>query len=254
MKKVVFFIFLVSQFVFSQTQSNSQSHFNNAAILYNKANYKAAAELYETIIQDNKETSEEVYFNLGNCYYQLDKIAPAIYNYEKALQINPTSEKILTNLELAQNKTIDKIKVIQKSGVSKLVNNIINLFHYDTWAWLAVFFGFGCTLFFSLYYFSNTSSLKRIFFGLLLVSLFFCLLSVVFGFSQKETIESKTAAIVFATATEAKQAPRSNSKTIMTLHEGTKVFIIATEGKWFQVQLTDNSEVWIEKEAVIELR
>jgi hypothetical protein len=37
---------------------------------------------YETVLTQNKHSSE-LYFNLGNAYYKLNKVAPSIYNYEK---------------------------------------------------------------------------------------------------------------------------------------------------------------------------
>ena len=41
-------------------------------------------------LKSGKE-SAEVYFNLGNAYYKLNRVAPAIYNYEKSLQLKPTT-------------------------------------------------------------------------------------------------------------------------------------------------------------------
>ena len=45
--------------------------------------------------------SSELYFNLGNCYYKLNKVAPTIYNYEKALLLDPLNEDAKNNLVFA---------------------------------------------------------------------------------------------------------------------------------------------------------
>ncbi|MBP6755636.1 MAG: BatE protein, partial [Bacteroidia bacterium] len=39
-----------------------------------------------------------------------------------------------------------------------------------------------------------------------------------------------------------------------TLHEGTKVFVLETLGKWKKIQLTDGTEGWIESPAIREVK
>jgi tetratricopeptide (TPR) repeat protein len=47
-----------------------------------KGQYQQAIDAYSSVLSTNKQSSE-LYYNNGNSYYKLNKVAPAIYNYEK---------------------------------------------------------------------------------------------------------------------------------------------------------------------------
>ena len=64
--------------------------------LYRKEKYEEAITVYETILK-GKQQSVALYYNLGNAHYKLHHIAPAIYNYEKALLLDPSDEEVQTN-------------------------------------------------------------------------------------------------------------------------------------------------------------
>ena len=81
-------------------------------------------------------------YYLANCYYKTHQVAPAIFNYEKALLVNPDFENAKTNLEFAKKLQLDDIKVIPKVGLGTLLFDATKIMHYDTWAWLAVTFSF----------------------------------------------------------------------------------------------------------------
>ena len=73
MKKILYLLLLTSQFFAAQTG------FEKGNALYQKGKYEEAIAAYETVLGSKKE-SAELYFNIGNCYYKLNKVAPAIYN------------------------------------------------------------------------------------------------------------------------------------------------------------------------------
>jgi uncharacterized protein YgiM (DUF1202 family) len=51
-----------------------------------------------------------------------------------------------------------------------------------------------------------------------------------------------------------KSEPQKASPATFILHEGTKVFVEETLGKWKKIQLTDGTEGWIESEAIREVK
>ena len=131
MKNILYIFLLLTQVLFAQ------GSFKNANEMYQKGDYNGAIRSYESIL-DAKQESAEVYFNLGNCYYKLNKVAPAIYNYEKALTLKPNDKDILNNLNFAKKLTIDEIKEVPKVGFEKLVRDFTATYHYNTWAWISV--------------------------------------------------------------------------------------------------------------------
>lgn len=108
MKKIVFF--LLVQFVtlgaFAQ-----EATIKEAEVAYTKEDYGKAIELYEGLLKTHGE-SAEIYYNLGNAYYKENKIAPAILNYERALLLDPGDGDIRFNLQLARQKSVDKIEPV----------------------------------------------------------------------------------------------------------------------------------------------
>ncbi|MEK8178945.1 tetratricopeptide repeat protein [Flavobacterium buctense] len=247
MNKLLFILLFVSQIIWAQTPFEQGNQY------YQKENYQAAINSFESIVNAGKE-SAEVYFNLGNAYYKLHKVAPAIYNYEKALLLSPNDEEIKTNLDFARKMTIDDIKVIPKVGFQKLISDFTSKYYYDTWAWIAVAFAFLFLAFFAGYYFSKKTILKRIFFFGMFGWLAGIGLSAASGFYEKNRINNEKPAIIFAESTALKNEPKVNSQEATVLHEGTKVYILESIANWKKVELTDETTGWIEDSAIKEIK
>ena len=247
MKNLLILFLLTSQFLFAQ------SGFEKGNDLYQNGKYEQAISEYNSVLATNKH-SGELYFNLGNCYYKLNKVAPAIYNYEKALVLTPEDAEITNNLRFAQKLQIDEIKVIPKVGFSKMIHDFASIFHYNTWAWISIGFSALFLLFFIGYYFSQTTFTKRIYFFGMFALIGLLLISVSIAISEKNDFENERPAIVFAEMVLVKSEPQMASNAIFTLHEGTKVFVMETVGNWKKIQLTDGTEGWIEKTAIKEVK
>ncbi|WP_298116328.1 tetratricopeptide repeat protein [Flavobacterium sp.] len=249
MKKFFYLFLFISASVFATDVSNP---FVDGNLQYNDGKYEAAITSYESVLA-NGQQSAELYFNLGNCYYKLHKVAPAIYNYEKALQLNPNDQEIQTNLDFARKMAIDDIKIIPKVGFDKLISEFTSCYRYDTWAWIAVVFGFVFLAFFIGYYFSPTAFKKRIYFTGMFVVLMVIIISVSAGISEKNRLETEKTAIVFAETASVKGEPKVSSTETILLHEGTKVYILESIANWKKIQLTDETTGWISDEAIKEL-
>jgi len=112
MKKFLFLIILWTLPALAQ----NESLFDKANSAYNEGNYEIAIDNYEQILE-NGETSAALYYNLGNSYYKLNNLAPSIYYYEKALQLDPNDNDIRNNLAIAQNLVIDDVAAPASSGL-----------------------------------------------------------------------------------------------------------------------------------------
>ncbi|MEC4004290.1 tetratricopeptide repeat protein [Flavobacterium sp. SUN052] len=246
MKKILYIIVLITQFSFAQDAFEKGNQY------YQKGNFQQAISNYESVLVSGNQ-SAELYFNLGNCYYKLHKVAPAIYNFEKALQLNPNDQEIQTNLDFAKRMTVDDIKEIPQVGFNKLLQNLVSIFNYDTWASIAVIFAFLFLLSFVGYYFSPSAVKKRIFFTSMFVIFIGILVSVSSAISEKSRISNEKAAIVFAEKASVKSEPKLSATETILLHEGTKVFILESIANWKKVQLTDETTGWISDEAIKEL-
>lgn len=252
MKNLVY-IFLLSTNIFF-AQAFQSAGFENGNVLYKQGNYQEAIDVYETIIYRSQKQSPELYYNLANCYYKLNKVAPTIFYYEKALLLNRNFEPAANNLELAKKLQIDDIKVIEKVGIGKLIQNATSSLGYDAWAWIAVGFGLLFLLFFVGYYFSEASLIKRVLFTGMLAILLSIIISISSAIFEKSQAENNKSAIVFDEVTTLLTLPESSAKEIMKLHEGTKVFILSGNKTFKKVQLTNWVEGWIESKSIKEIK
>ena len=80
MKKI---IFIISIILYLPTFADNPL-FIEANHHYNTENYSSAISLYDSIIENNLESSA-IYYNLGNCYYKTQDWANAIWYYDKSL-------------------------------------------------------------------------------------------------------------------------------------------------------------------------
>ncbi|EMY3583460.1 tetratricopeptide repeat protein [Flavobacterium psychrophilum] len=247
MKNILFIFLLITQTFWAQTA------FDKGNNLYQKGNYQEAITVYESVVKSGQQ-SAELYFNLGNCYYKLNKVAPAIFNFEKALLLNPNDSEIRKNLAFAQKMTIDEVVETPKVGFAKIIRDFTSSYHYDTWAWIAIVFSVLFLICFVGYYFSNTTMLKRIFFTSMLFILLFAMVSVFAGFFEKNQSNNDRPAIVFADITLVKSEPKSTAQDAFVLHAGTKVFVLESLNNYKKIQLLDLKEGWIEKSAIKELK
>ncbi len=248
MKNIFYIIVLLITQVFF-----AQGNFEQANSLYQNGKYKEAVVAYESILK-SKQHSAELYYNLGNCYYKLNKVAPAIYNYEKALVLNPDDADVINNLKFAQKRTIDEIKVVPKVGFAKLLRDFTGIYPYNTWAWISIGFSVLFLLAFVGYYFSAFTQTKRIFFFGMFLFLVFLVISVAAALFEKSHWENERPAVVFADIAEVYSEPQKASSAVVVLHEGTKVFVIETVSKWKKIQLTDGTEGWIDMQAIKEVK
>jgi len=248
MKNILYLFLLISQVFFAQTG------FEKGNALYQKGQYQQAADEYENIIKEDKQHSAELYFNLANCYYKLNKVAPSIYNYEKALVLKPNDAETLNNLKFAKKLTIDEIKEVPKVGFEKLIQNFTSIFDYNMWAKISVGIAFVFLLSFIGYYFSELTLTKRIYFIGMFILLVALVVSVTAGISEKSNYENDRPAIVFAEMSEVRSEPQKAGSAIFLLHEGAKVYVIETLGTWKKIELTDGTEGWIDSTTIREVK
>lgn len=217
---------------------------------YNESNFQEAISSYERIL-DSGVHSAELYFNLANAYYKLNRIAPSIYYYEKALQLSPNDKEIKSNLAFAQNMTIDAIEVIPEVGLSKIFKGFVNTFSFDLWALISVILVIVFVLLFLGYYFSQATAKKRLAFVVSSGSLIVAVVALFFAFQKFEYDRKDQPAIVFAQESEVKTDPNLRSEIAFVIHEGTKVQVLEHyQENWTKIKLSDGKTGWIVSEDV----
>ena len=250
MKRLVFTIVLCISFTASSQEVVKL--FAEGNTFYKEGDYNRAIGLY-LAIEEQGYQSDDLFFNLGNSYYKLNKVAPSIYYYEKALKINPRHEDALFNLSFAKRMTIDVIEELPKSFLQRFSENIIQKLPFDTWAIIAVMASFLASLLFLLYHFSASSKKKLFFFNTTILAVFILGVSVFFAFSNFDSVQKNRIAIIFAPKTEIMNAPTNSSDEVFELHEGTKVLILDELDNWKKIKLADGKIGWIKDDDLKEV-
>ena len=238
MKKLIFLLFL--QISFSQSPSIL---FENANSSYIDGNYQDAINGYKQII-DNGLESSELYFNLGNCYYKLNKVAESNFYYEKALILSPNDKEVLNNLSFARNLRIDLIEDLPQTQIKNKIDFVTSRFSDRVWAYISIG---SIILFFILsllYLFSYKSSIKRFYFTLSLISLLFSIFFSSILWSNNKKKESISTGIIFSKELPVFSEPNIDDE-IFILHEGTKVELIEKLIGWQKIKLSNGAEGWV---------
>lgn len=241
MKKIVFLLWIVANSVSAQ---NADSLFVAANNFYKNGNFETAIENYQKIASQNL-ISSELYYNLGNSYYKLNKVGPSIYYYEKALQLDPLNEDVKKNLVFAKRLALDNIKELPQTFLQKLNTDYLQKLSYDQWAILVIVFSIVGSILFLLFFFEERPSKKRLYFATSVGSFLFLISSLLITNNQYHLSKNNTEAIVFADKTEVRNAPTLNSEKVFTLHEGTKIIVLDRVDNWKKIKLADGKIGWI---------
>lgn len=249
MKKIVFLMVLLTSF---SGRSQHAEVFDAANEAYSEGNYREAVEKYKAILEDG-ETSAALHYNLGNAYYKLNEIGRSIYQYEKALQLDPGDEDIRNNLEFARNMAVDDIEKDSLSGFARIFESTTSAFTPEGWGWIGIICMLVFVFFILTFYFSKGTTLKRIFF---IGGIFFFILaisSVVIAMMKVNLVQERQYAIVLAEEAEIRSEPNLRSAENFLLHEGAKVRVTETYQEWFEIEIPNGSQGWILQEAVKKL-
>ena len=94
--------------------------------------YDKAVEEYSAILEGG-EYSMELYYNLANAYFKMEKIGKAILYYNKALRIAPSQEDVLHNLAIAETRTKDKITAVPEFFLHRWMRVVRNSVSCNAW-------------------------------------------------------------------------------------------------------------------------
>jgi tetratricopeptide (TPR) repeat protein len=249
MKKTFFLLLLIANVVVAQS---TEELFKDANELYKNEKIANAIELYKKI-ETQGMMSTELYYNLGNSYYKLNKVGPSIYYYEKALKLNPLNDDVRNNLVFAKRLALDNIEALPKTVFQKFSKNWLQKLSYNQWAIVVIVFSFLGSLLFLLYYFAHSPGKKRFYFATSILSFLLLLFSFLITYNQYSFAKSNKIAIVFVEKTKVRNAPTLNSEEVFTLHEGTKVIILDSVDDWKKIKLADGKLGWIIAEEIKEL-
>jgi tetratricopeptide (TPR) repeat protein len=247
-KSIVIFVSLLGCFMLNSKPAFAVSYdyllLDSANAAYNKANYTRAISFYQKFIGGGIE-SAQAYYNLGNCYYKTNDIPKAILFYEKAEKLTPGDPDLQFNLQLANQKIIDKIPGDAPLFIYSDWKRFENKYTEKEWA--IIFISIFCLslLLFALYLIFSRVLLKQLCFWSAFVVFFISLFAFYIAHQQYDTLNSHDTAIVMTPTVTVKGAPDEKATQLFVIHEGTKVSIVKMEGMYTEIRLSNGNQGWL---------
>ena len=242
---------LLTSFLFSVSfaQSGVNYFFEQGNQSYRKGNYNEAIEHYQKILDAGYE-SGRVYYNLGNCYYKLDKIGYAILYYEKSRKFLPNDPEIDFNLELARLKVIDRLEMPPRFFLFEWWDSLKYYYSVSQLTYLSIIAYFLTAMVFILYLFLKKDRIRGLLFSIFLIFLVATLLSGYFLFANVYENKTNQYGILLSPNVSVLSAPDQNGTEVFILHEGVKVKVADQRENWLKIMLPDGKSGWVKKENI----
>lgn len=247
MKRIIllFVVCSITSFRLMAQNESPVARWEAAAEAYAAGEWQQALDLYQSLEAEGYHTAALDY-NIANCYYKMGSyLGAAILHYERALKQDPRFEDAVFNLAMARQQTLDRIEEIPEFVLIKVLRTVRESFAADTWARSSlVFFAMAVVCLLGLRY-GRTLRLRKTSFALSLVLFLLAVSTACLGFAAKKAALREDQAIVQATVSSVKSSPSESGNNLFVLHEGTKVGVLESLGKWVRIELADGRQGWI---------
>lgn len=249
MKKITLFLLgvLMLPTLCIATESNELDSLKaKADKAFSEEKYEEAANTYKRVA--DSVASVDVYYNLGCTYYRLDDMAKSVLWFERALKLNPADEDIEANLQLAREKTIDRINAKHSFVVLDIFHHIAAMLSLTQWTWTCLSLFILALVAAILFLVSPNIKIRKYGF---FASAFFLLLCIVgngCAWYQKHEASRHDAGVIVSSVVTVKSTPSEGGNDLFLLHEGTRVEIKDNSLKdWAEIEISDGKVGWIQK-------
>jgi tetratricopeptide (TPR) repeat protein len=212
---------------------------------YYAGRYEAAAQGLERILAVPVD-DEDLHYNLGCAYFRLGKLGPAIYQFERALAIDPSAEDARFNLEASRQLVTSRVKdELRGAAVEPFWMRLLSPLRVGVFAilFLVVWWvGFGLLL--ALRYIQPGPARSGLVAGTALAAvLALCLGGLLAG--RVYVTEAVKSGIVLPEMLEVREGPDETTKVSFKIHAGLKVRLIGSDSGWARLRLANGLEGWV---------
>ncbi len=218
------------------TNEALQSVFESANQAYGRGEYPKARELYEQMTRAGVRNAE-VFYNLGDTCFRMGQTGFARAWFERARRAGLDDGDLDDNLRLLRARQADPDGVPGTGALARMRNG----WRPDTWAGLSaaaylLAFLLACTRLFV------RRKLAPAILAALALGLSLAAASMAFWWR----IDPDRPAVLTLPAVSVRYTPAPDGSTFFTLHEGTMVRVLQSEGDWSLIQYTPDKNGWVE--------
>lgn len=212
---------------------------------YEEGDYEAALNEYKQLVEADY-AGANIFYNLGNAAFKLDRLGEAILYYHKALLMHPRDQDIRSNLEYADSLIEDKIEPAPAIWVVRKWRGLVHYYSFHEFL-LAVIFLYWCVciaIVAALY----VPGLRRVIARGVSIAVFILIVIACAAF-HRQVYENNERVVLLSGEAKARYGPSENDVVAFVLHEGAVVDLENSRGEWYQIQLPDGKSGWVKKES-----
>ncbi|MFB6455919.1 SH3 domain-containing protein [Chitinophaga sp. Hz27] len=224
-------------------QATPQQRFDQANNLYRQSKFTESANAYQQLI-DEGYTERSLYFNAGNAWYKAGKTGPAVFNYEKALQLSPEDATVKHNLAIANQKVNGFVGELPLVFFQQWWLQLQHIHSSNGWATFALIFFWLLVIGMIMNLFIPGFNNKYLTWGNYLFGILF-ILHLLMAVDTYNIANNHDNGIVMTATVKVKAAPDDSSKDLFELHEGMKVKVLDSTKEFCKIELNDGKNGWI---------
>jgi Tetratricopeptide repeat len=223
--------------------NSSQMLWQKGTSFYQQKQYDSAAADLEQVAATSPYNAA-VYYDLGNAYYRLNKIGPAVLNYERALRIDPSFQAAKDNLLLTQNRISNRIQAGTDIFFIRWWNSMTAPGKANIWSVIALCLFVIVIVLMAAKRLSNPGTYKLpVQVNGVLLFIFLCILILAFC-ASRNSMQNDTAVVM------ENDAPLMNAdmkgKPILLVPEGTTITVKQESNNRAEVTLPDGRTGWLQ--------
>ena len=208
--------------------------------------YEQAAETYTRVA--DSVASVSVYYNLGCTYYRMDDMAKSVLWFERAHKLDPADDDIESNLQLAREKTIDRITAKHSFVVLDIFQHMASMLNLGAWTWTCLTLFILAMVAAALFLIADGMRVRKCGFFASVLCLLLCVLGNICAIYQKREANRHDAGVIMSSVVTVKSTPSEGGNDLFLLHEGTRVEIRDGSLKdWAEIEIADGKVGWLQK-------
>ena len=216
--------------------------FDHATEAYQSGDYSAAAKQYEQLAEEGV-VSAAVFHNLGNAYYRLGRLGPAVANYERALQVDPGFEKSAVNLQQCIRQTKRHLGRPEETSWEHRVFSWQSSLPLGATRDLSVLFWFTAWIVLGIRVLRPVRYLRA-------AALVTAIVAVAFGLSAWERTHSTPLAVVSLPEVSVRSGMDEDAAARFKLNDGDRVRVVQREYGRARVYAANGDEGWVDANAL----
>ena len=223
------------------------SLFNEGCDLYEASEFEGAQGIFESLVSAGVKDAA-VYYNLGNCYYQLGEIGKAIISYRHAQMLAPRDEEIKANLAFLRSSIgfKDTTATLDLGGLLGLPGKIASPKEWQVISYVGYYAAALCFL--TILFIGGAP--RRYALRVIVVSVVVAVASWVFAGRGRAGFSAGNQGAVVTDRSEFMSGPGAAFEELARLPDGVEVTLRSRTGIWVEVRLPTGEVGWLKEEDI----